>query len=176
MKSGGKICLVISGVSLQYLNRESVERLMKAGLGVDGVIISRATPKQKKEVIQIVHSIHPKITSLAVGDGANDVNMIIQANIGVGIIGLEGQQAARASDYAINQFSNLLILILFHGRESYRKNSYLVHYNFYKNILLVTPALCIFYIFIIFIHNIYIQGFGIISGFSGTFLYDKWIF
>ena len=39
--------------------------------------------------------------TLAVGDGANDVNMIVAAHIGVGICGLEGQQAARASDYAI---------------------------------------------------------------------------
>jgi P-type E1-E2 ATPase len=41
-------------------------------------------------VIKIVQEVKRKITSLAIGDGANDVNMIIQANIGVGIIGLEG--------------------------------------------------------------------------------------
>lgn len=35
---------------------------------------------------------------------ANDVSMIQEANIGVGIFGKEGTQAARASDYAINQF------------------------------------------------------------------------
>jgi phospholipid-transporting ATPase len=38
---------------------------------------------------------------LAVGDGANDVNMISSADVGVGISGLEGQQASRAADYAI---------------------------------------------------------------------------
>lgn len=100
------------------------------------------------------------MTSLAIGDGANDVNMIIQANIGVGLIGLEGQQAARASDYALHEFQALTPLLLFHGRESYRKNTYLVHYNFYKNILLVTPQL----------------WFGVLTGFSGTFMYDTWIF
>ena len=77
--------------------------------------------------------------TLAIGDGANDVNMINAAHVGVGIIGLEGQQAARASDFAVAQFSHLTRLILFHGRESYRKNSTLVLYNFYKNILLVFP-------------------------------------
>jgi phospholipid-transporting ATPase len=30
------------------------------------------------------------ITTLAIGDGANDVNMITAAHIGVGILGLEG--------------------------------------------------------------------------------------
>jgi len=31
-----------------------------------------------------------KITTLAIGDGANDVNMITAAHVGVGISGLEG--------------------------------------------------------------------------------------
>jgi phospholipid-transporting ATPase len=31
-----------------------------------------------------------KITTLAIGDGANDVNMINAAHIGIGIRGLEG--------------------------------------------------------------------------------------
>ena len=44
---------------------------------------------------------NPKKTTLAIGDGANDVNMINAAHIGVGISGLEGQQAASAADYAI---------------------------------------------------------------------------
>jgi phospholipid-transporting ATPase len=39
--------------------------------------------------------------TLSIGDGANDVNMITQAHVGVGIFGKEGQQAARSADYAI---------------------------------------------------------------------------
>ena len=39
--------------------------------------------------------------TLAIGDGANDVNMIKQAHIGIGIFGKEGYQAAGNSDYAI---------------------------------------------------------------------------
>lgn len=35
------------------------------------------------------------------GDGANDVNMINAANIGVGVRGIEGSQATRAADYVI---------------------------------------------------------------------------
>jgi P-type E1-E2 ATPase len=38
---------------------------------------------------------------LAIGDGGNDVRMIQQADIGVGISGREGLQAARAADYSI---------------------------------------------------------------------------
>jgi P-type E1-E2 ATPase len=48
----------------------------------------------------VKHKFPNKVT-LAVGDGANDVNMIMQAHVGVGIAGKEGQQAARTADYAI---------------------------------------------------------------------------
>ena len=76
---------------------------------------------------------------MAIGDGANDVNMITAAHVGIGIRGVEGQQAARAGDYAIGEFKFLRRLLLFHGRENYRRNSYLVCYNFFKNICLVLP-------------------------------------
>ena len=46
----------------------------------------------------------PDKITLAIGDGANDVNMIQQAHVGIGIQGKEGQQAARTADYAIGQF------------------------------------------------------------------------
>ena len=48
--------------------------------------------------------------TLAIGDGGNDVRMIQEANIGVGISGREGLQAARAADYSIGSMHLLLIL------------------------------------------------------------------
>ncbi len=65
--------------------------------------------------------------------------MITAAQVGIGRRGVEGQQAARASDYAIGEFKILRRLILNIGRECYRKNSYMVFYNFYKNMLMVIP-------------------------------------
>jgi len=47
---------------------------------------------------------NPTKTVLSVGDGANDVAMITQAHVGVGIAGMEGSQAVSASDYSINEF------------------------------------------------------------------------
>ena len=79
------------------------------------------------------------ITTLAIGDGANDVNMIAAAHVGVGISGLEGQQAARSSDYAIGQFKFLKQLLFVHGREAYRRNSFLISFMFFKNIVYVSP-------------------------------------
>lgn len=84
--------------------------------------------------------------------------MILAAHVGIGISGLEGQQAARASDYSISQFSYLKRLLFVHGRECYRRNATLICYNFYKNVLLVMPLF--FY--------------GIFSVFSGQILYNQW--
>jgi phospholipid-translocating ATPase len=72
---------------------------------------------------------------LAIGDGANDVSMIQEANIGVGISGKEGLQAAMSSDYSISQFRFLSRLLLVHGRWSYMRTSQLILNYFYKNIV-----------------------------------------
>jgi magnesium-transporting ATPase (P-type) len=47
--------------------------------------------------------------------------MIKQADIGVGIRGVEGTSAVASSDYAISQFRFLQRLLLVHGRLNYRR-------------------------------------------------------
>ena len=51
----------------------------------------RVSPKQKAEVVTMVRNALPNVTTLAIGDGANDVNMITAAHVGIGIRGVEGQ-------------------------------------------------------------------------------------
>jgi phospholipid-transporting ATPase len=65
------------------------------------VLACRVSPKQKAQVVRMMRDRVPDKSTLAIGDGANDVNMITEANIGIGITGLEGAQAAKAADYAI---------------------------------------------------------------------------
>jgi phospholipid-transporting ATPase len=106
------------------------------------VICSRVSPKQKADLINLVKNFFSEnITTLAIGDGANDVNMINAADVGIGIMGNEGQQAARASDYVIGQFSFLQRLLFVHGRESNRKNSFAIGYILWKNFLYVMPII-----------------------------------
>ena len=124
------------------------------------VLCCRVTPKQKAQMVNLIKKHQPSTTTLAIGDGANDVNMITSANIGIGIIGVEGKQAARASDYAIGQFQFIKRLLFIHGRESYRKNSFIVVYNFYKNFLFVIPQ--------------FILGFE--SLFGGQTIYEPFIY
>ena len=42
--------------------------------------------------------------TLGIGDGGNDVIMIQNSDVGIGIIGKEGQQAARAADTVIEKY------------------------------------------------------------------------
>ena len=58
---------------------------------------------QKASIVKIVRDKTQKVC-LAVGDGANDVRMILEADIGIGISGKEGRQAVNSSDYSLGQF------------------------------------------------------------------------
>lgn len=125
-----------------------------------------------------------KAVTLAIGDGANDVAMIQKAHIGVGkfyrayqfssnifislkhcdvpfltgISGVEGLQAACASDYSIAQFRFLKRLLFVHGSWNYSRMCKLILYSFYKNICLYVIEL----------------WFAIYSGWSGQILFERW--
>ena len=58
---------------------------------VEVVLCCRVSPQQKADVVQMVKDRMPGKSTLAIGDGANDVSMITAAHIGIGISGLEGQ-------------------------------------------------------------------------------------
>ncbi|XP_064898103.1 phospholipid-transporting ATPase IK isoform X4 [Columba livia] len=121
------------------------------------VICCRVTPRQKALIVQLVKK-HKKATTLAIGDGANDVNMIKTADIGVGISGLEGMQAVQCSDYALAQFSYLQRLLLIHGRWAYLRICKFLRCFFYKTFAgLMTQVWFAFH-----------------SGFTAQPLYEGW--
>ena len=104
---------------------------------MDVVLACRVSPKQKGDIVSMVQDRFPHKNTLAIGDGANDVAMIMKAHVGVGIAGREGMQAARTADFAFGMFKFLRPLLFVHGREAYRRNSDIVLYSFYKNFLYV---------------------------------------
>jgi phospholipid-translocating ATPase len=73
----------------------------------------------------------------AIGDGANDVSMIQEAHVGLGIFGKEGRNAARSADFAFAKFKFARRILLVHGYLYYTRASYLVQYFFYKNLAFV---------------------------------------
>ena len=76
-------------------------------------------------------SKHNPITA-AIGDGANDVSMIQEAHVGIGIFGKEGRNAARSADFALARFKFLKRALLVHGYLYYTRTSLSVLYFFYK--------------------------------------------
>ncbi|TYI51742.1 hypothetical protein E1A91_D12G197700v1 [Gossypium mustelinum] len=126
--------LIIDGKSLAYALEDDMKNIfLELAIGCASVICCRSSPKQKALVTRLVKLGTGK-TTLAIGDGANDVGMLQEADIGIGISGVEGMQAVMSSDVAIAQFQYLERLLLVHGHWCYRRISSMICYFFYKNI------------------------------------------
>lgn len=154
--------LVIEGSALSYfLDNQLLEELLFAvASNCKSVIACRVSPKQKALLVKLVKQfVKPHPVTLAIGDGANDVGMIQEAQVGVGISGLEGQQAVNASDFSIAQFRFLEDLLLIHGRWNFMRLSKTVLFSFYKNAVLAGLLMA------------YCRA----SFYSGTPLFDMWV-
>lgn len=152
------LALIIDGNSLAYALEIDVQDLfLELAIGCASVICCRSSPKQKALVTRLV-KVKTGKTTLAIGDGANDVGMLQEADIGIGISGVEGMQAVMSSDIAIAQFRFLERLLLIHGHWCYRRISSMICYFFYKNIA---------FGFTIFFYEIY-------ASFSGQSAYNDW--
>jgi phospholipid-translocating ATPase len=152
------LALIIDGKSLAYALEDDVKNLfLELAIGCASVICCRSSPKQKALVTRLV-KMRPGSTTLAIGDGANDVGMLQEADIGIGISGVEGMQAVMSSDIAIAQFRYLERLLLVHGHWCYRRISSMICYFFYKNIT---------FGFTLFFYEMY-------TSFSGQAAYNDW--
>ena len=124
--------IVIDGDSLKLmLNDELRQKFLLLCKQCKSVLCCRVSPSQKAAVVQMVKD-GLDVMTLSIGDGANDVAMIQEADVGVGIAGEEGRQAVMSSDYAIGQFRFLQRLVLVHGRWSYRRLAETIANFFYK--------------------------------------------
>ncbi|XP_018417757.1 PREDICTED: probable phospholipid-transporting ATPase IH [Nanorana parkeri] len=103
------------------------------------VLCCRMAPLQKAQIVKLIKTSKEHPITLAIGDGANDVSMILEAHVGIGVIGKEGRQAARNSDYAIPKFKHLKKMLLVHGHFYYVRIAELVQYFFYKNVCFIFP-------------------------------------
>lgn len=121
------ISVVVDGNTLQLIFKDPkvTNNFFKLCRASKSVVCCRVSPKQKSDIVDNYMTTQKGIC-IAIGDGANDVPMIMQAHIGIGIRGLEGTQAVRTADFAINQFSHLQKLLLVHGRWGYRRVAYMI--------------------------------------------------
>jgi phospholipid-translocating ATPase len=113
--------VVVDGQTLAKItDNEALKTLFyELAILADSVICCRASPAQKAMLVKSIRKRVKKSITLAIGDGANDIAMIQEAHVGIGITGKEGLQAARTSDYSIAQFRFLVKLLLVHGRWNY---------------------------------------------------------
>ena len=139
-------------------NEEIANIFLDVAKDAVAVICCRVSPLQKSQVVKLMKNYDKKKITLAIGDGGNDVSMIMEAHIGIGIYGEEGLRAAQSSDYAIGEFQVLRRLLFFHGYLNLMRNSIMVIYFFYKN-----------FVFTI-IHFFY----GFLNDFSGQTIIEDW--
>jgi phospholipid-transporting ATPase len=155
-----EICIVINGQTLAWAlsDLQLKKTFFKLGFLALSCICCRVSPAQKAEVVKLAKTYGKWIT-LAIGDGANDVSMIQEAHIGIGISGKEGAQASQSADFVFDQFRFLNKFLLVHGRWGYKRVSWFICYYFYKNIAVVFTEI----------------WFALYNGFSGQIFFMDWL-
>lgn len=152
--------VVVDGQTLSTIEANEIvrKRFFQLAIRVDSVICCRASPKQKAFLVKSIRTHVDDAITLAIGDGANDIAMIQEAHVGIGIAGKEGLQAARISDYSIAQFRFLLKLLLVHGRWNYMRACKYTLGTFWKEMLFyLTQAMYQHW-----------------NGYTGTSIYESW--
>ncbi|KAG5437433.1 hypothetical protein PCANB_000864 [Pneumocystis canis] len=122
------------------------------------VIACRCTPTQKADITKLIQN-YTRRRVCCVGDGGNDVSMIQAANVGIGIVGKEGHQASLAADFSITQFYHLTKLLVWHGRNSYKRSAKLTRFIIHRGLLI---SVCQAY-------------YSIVSGFTPIVLFKGWL-
>jgi len=100
------------------------------------VVFSRVSPFMKAAIVALVKD-QPNTLTIAIGDGANDVGMIQESHVGIGVMGREGSQAAQSADFAIPRFRHLVRLIAVHGHWSLNRFTSAAMFMLYKNLVFI---------------------------------------
>ncbi len=155
MRGGAGLVVTSAALAIVLESDDLKRRFWEVASKCRSVVGCRMQPNQKALVVELVKHLAGKNVctvrtapcplalaratdpldpgwQLAIGDGANDEQMIRVADVGVGIRvrktrrgrvlkrgpgqGVEGTTAVRASDYAISQFKYLKRLLLVHGK------------------------------------------------------------
>ncbi|KAI8375062.1 aminophospholipid-transporting P-type ATPase [Choanephora cucurbitarum] len=128
-------CLVIDGESLQLCLDNFIDEFIEIVTLMPVVVCCRCSPTQKADITRLIKDYTNKRV-LCIGDGGNDVSMIQAADVGVGIVGKEGKQASLAADFSITQFSHLTRLLLWHGRNSYKRSAKLSQFVIHRGLII----------------------------------------
>jgi magnesium-transporting ATPase (P-type) len=79
--SGAHRALIIEANALKHILADEkyvIKRwFLKISRSLETVICCRVSPREKAEVVKMMKQDDPEIVTLAIGDGANDVPMIL---------------------------------------------------------------------------------------------------
>ena len=135
LQASPDLALVIDGSSLQAMMTQFPDEFMSAATPLSGVVCCRCTPTQKADVVRAIKNFTGKRVA-AIGDGGNDVSMIQAADVGLGLEGKEGRQASLAADFSLTQFSHVVRLFLWHGRNSYKRTAKLSQFVIHRGFII----------------------------------------
>lgn len=135
LRSKTDACLLIDGESLALFLRYFRTEFISAAVLLPTVVACRCSPTQKAEVATLIKE-YTKKRVCCIGDGGNDVSMIQAADVGVGIVGKEGRQASLAADFSIEQFHHLVKLLVWHGRNSYKRSAKLAQFVIHRGLII----------------------------------------
>ncbi|KAL6719609.1 putative aminophospholipid-translocase [Lecanora helva] len=127
--------LLIDGNSLSYFLTYHCHGFISLAVRLPAVIACRCSPTQKADIASLIRQFTQKRV-LCIGDGGNDVSMIQAADVGVGIVGKEGRQASLAADFSITSFHHLTKLLVWHGRNSYKRSAKLAQFVIHRGLII----------------------------------------
>lgn len=134
LRSKTDSCLLIDGESLALFLTHFRTEFISVAVHLPTVVACRCSPTQKAEVAKLIRE-YTKKRVCCIGDGGNDVSMIQAADVGVGIVGKEGRQASLAADFSIEQFCHLTKLLVWHGRNSYKRSAKLAQFVIHRGLI-----------------------------------------
>ena len=126
---------IIDGDSLDLALKHCEERFFQTSMKALSVVCCRCSPTQKRIIVKTIKKYTDARTA-AVGDGGNDVAMIQEADVGIGIVGKEGLQASLAADYSIIEFKSLSTLLLWWGRIGYKNTSMVANFVIHRGLII----------------------------------------
>lgn len=127
--------IIIDGRSLALCLEHCPDLFITLACSAAAVVCCRCSPTQKASIVTLIQQ-HTKKRTCAIGDGGNDVSMIQAADVGIGIVGKEGRQASLAADFSINKFCYIARLIIWHGRNSYKRSASLGQFVIHRGIII----------------------------------------
>ncbi|KAI8622855.1 phospholipid-translocating P-type ATPase [Xylariaceae sp. FL1651] len=135
LRSKPDSCLLVDGESLSLFLTHFGNEFISVAVQLPTVVACRCSPTQKADIANLIKEFTKKRVC-CIGDGGNDVSMIQAADVGVGIVGKEGRQASLAADFSIEQFCHLTKLLVWHGRNSYKRSAKLAQFVIHRGLII----------------------------------------